>query len=314
MFQPMVYEVKEVEGRKGEYFLDRKLDLFALPDKIYFGYDKKAIRFWTTFAMRRGSMGVLFTGLSGSGKTELSKILSNIAINNKMPVIIVSEIEATIELVHFIDNLDRAVILFDEFGKCFNINLQDKMLTMFSNLNNSKKLYIITENDKRDISRYIRNRPGRVLYHIDFNRLTEAELEEYCADFNIKPEFYKELKAVHKKSTVFIIDHLKALIDEHIAYPDDSFEYILNILNLDVLTKSETVTVESIYDIGTKEPLEINNASSINRKDFDSGRYLWAHPQSRPAVKINRESVVEITDTSMECLVDGKFKVILIIG
>ena len=308
---PAVYEIKEVEGRKKEYYLEPKMDMFTLPSKIYFNYDKLAIRFWKTFAIRNGSMGILFTGLSGSGKTELSKMIANLAIANKMAVITVSEINATIELVHFIDSLDSVIIVLDEFGKSFNLNLQDKMLTMFSNLNNRKKLFIITENEKRDISRYIRNRPGRVHYHKDFNRLTEKEVEEYCSDFDIKEDFYTELKAVHKKSTVFIVDHLKALVDEHVMYPDDSFTYILDMLNLDILSKSETLSVISVREIGEEEDVKLNGSFSIEKEDFDNGRYLWIHPPMGQAIKLNRDTVTDISDTTIECIVDNKYKVLL---
>jgi len=308
-----VYKVKD-DGKKN-YYLELKENMFITPEKLYGDMEILALRFWKAFAISKGSMGIMLTGASGSGKTALSMVLSNIAITNNMFVVEVSEITATIELVRFLDSLNNAVILYDEFGKNFNINLQDKMLTMLSNVNYSKKLFIITENETRDISRYIRNRPGRVRYHIDFTRISKTVIDEVCKDYSVDRDFYDELIRVYNKSTVFSFDHLMALVTEHNNNPKDSFEYILGILNLDILTKQEMVSVLEVIDMKTNEPVEIESSDGISRKDFESGRYLWAYRKMAPAIKIKSSNVVNIDSSSgmYTAEVDNKYKITMLV-
>lgn len=310
----MVYSIIKEDGK---YFLKPFTDKFDIPKKTYGGLTELMYRFWTTFVVSNKSLGLMFTGGAGSGKTTLAEMISNLAMINKFNVVLVTDINADIELVKFIDELSNSIIILDEFIKNFG-SLQDKMLTMLNDLSNRKKMFIITENDEDAISRYIRNRPGRVRYHVSFRRIKKNVIDEYCKDYNVdfESDFYIKLVKAHEKAITFAFDHLQALVTEHKRYPDDSFEDLLEILNLEILTKDEYVSIESIYDISNpneKKLMELNEIPRIEKKNFDNGRNLWFYPKEGRggSIPICCNDVIKVEEDRYVCLVQNKYEVIL---
>ena len=309
--------VYTIAKQNDTYFLQPFTDMFKIPKKVYGGLDKLMYRFWSTFVVRPGSLGIILTGSSGSGKTTLAEMLGNLAIINRFKVVLVTDIIADIELVKFIDNLDRTIVIFDEFGKNFNHQLQDKMLTMFNDLSGKRKMFIITDNDEDGISRYIRNRPGRALYHISFKRIKKNVIEEYCKDKNVDlySDFYITLNKIHDKAMVFSFDHLKALVDEHVAHPEETFEELLEVLNLDILTKEENLRIATIHDISDPndiKPVELENSDfRIEKKSFESGRSFWVYPKNGGSISIKPEDVSLIEENRLICNISNKYEIIL---
>lgn len=310
--------VYTIAKQNDTYYLQPFTDMFKIPKKVYGGLDKLMYRFWSTFVVRPGSLGIILTGPSGTGKTNLAEMIGNLALINRFKVVLVTDIIADIELVKFIDCLDRTVVIFDEFEKNFTMALQDKMLTMFNDLSGKRKMFIITANDEDGISRFIRNRPGRALYHISFKRIKKNVIEEYCKDkyVNFLSEFYITLNKVHDKAIVFSFDHLKALVDEHVAYPEETFEELLEVLNLDILTKEENLRLVSINDISDPndiKPVELENSDiRIEKKSFESGRSFWVYPKNGGgSIAIKPEDVILIEENRLVCEIANKYKIIL---
>lgn len=250
--------------------------------------------------------------------TNLAEMIGNLGLINRFKVVLVTDIIADIELVKFIDNLDRTIVIFDEFGKNFNHSLQDKMLTMFNDLSGKRKMFIMTDNDEGSISSFIRNRPGRALYHISFKRIKKNVIEEYCKDkyIDLSSEFYATLNKIHDKALVFSFDHLKALVDEHVAYPEETFEELLEVLNLDILTKEENLKIVSINDISDPNDIkavELENTDvRVEKKVFESGRSFWVYPKNGGgSIGIKPEDVILIEDDRLICEIANKYRVIL---
>lgn len=313
---PAIYKIVKVDD---VYQLEPYLDVFQMPSKYYGKLDVMASRFWNTFGMVKSSLGAIFTGNSGSGKTTIAELISNYGISNRMPAILVTEINADIELVKFIDSLDRCVIVFDEFVKNFG-QLQDKMLTMLNDLGSRKKFYIITENDKNVLSKYILNRPGRLLYHIDFSRMKLDVLEEYCRDYNIdfNSEFYKSMIKVYNRSIEFSIDHLKALVSEHLRYPNDTFEELVEVLNVDGLVITQRLIPVKVIEVTTdskgkkvRKQIELDDDTyNIPLTSFKNGRNLWLYPKDGGgSIGVTHEDVIEVYDDRLVCFAKKKYEV-----
>lgn len=305
---PAVYKIVK-EG--GKYLCVKIEDFLVTPEKLYGDMGKHAEYFWNAYTRSDQSMGVLLTGASGSGKTVLTSVISNIGIMNNMPVIIVSEIQADINLIRYIDGLKNVTIVLDEFGKVFSLNLQDKALTMLSSGGADKKLFLITENNTHSVSKYILNRPGRVRYHIDYIRLDEKVFNEYCADFDIKPEFFKELKNKYESSPIFSFDHLSALVTEHQYNKDASFDELLTILNLGLLSKPKMLVLSAIYDMKEKKDIEFFSFTT-ELKHFNNGNFYWLRAKDiMGELKISTKSVIHMSDDSITCLSENRYKIIL---
>ena len=308
MIEPAVYKIKK-EGK--DYVLVFEEEFFTTPEKLYGDMGKHAEYFWNAYTRTDQSMGVLLTGASGSGKTVLTSVIANLGIMNKMPVVLVSEIQADINLIRYIDGLRNVIVLLDEFGKVFNMNLQDKALTMLSSGGSDKKLFLITENNTRDVSNLILNRPGRVRYHIDYIRLDEKVFNEYCNDFDIEPEFYNELESKYKTSPIFSFDHLSALVTEHQHNRKASFDELLEVLNLGLLSKPKMLILSSVYDLKDNKDKEFHPFST-ELKNFNNGGYYWIRlKDAMGEVKINVKCVSNMADDHITCLSDGRYKVIL---
>ena len=136
---PAVYRIIPLDDKGITFTLSYVTDRFTVPSKIYGDGMQKVIRIWNDYAIGGKSTGCMLLGDKGSGKTLLSSLLCNLAIDNRLPVITISEINPSIELIGYLSSLKRCVLLFDEFGKIINNILQDKILTMLSDYCNTHK-------------------------------------------------------------------------------------------------------------------------------------------------------------------------------
>lgn len=277
--EPAVYYIKKLQD--GSYGLEKVSDNFKLPNRIYGDNKKLAVRVWDNYVLnskagKSTGDGILLTGSSGTGKTLIGKIISNIAIANKMPVIVVTDIAVTIDVISFIAKQKDVVVFFDEFSKNVDNKLQDTSLTMFSDDLDSRKLFILTENDSNTVSRFIRDRPGRIKYHLDFERVSDKVVLEYCEEFNVSEKMFKEIMNKHIKSIHFSFDHLQAIVDEHIKHPNDELDYLIEILNVGTLGDTYDLILTEMYILINDEKISIpikNNNYTISEKKFKKYNY-----------------------------------------
>lgn len=228
-----------------KFRLVKTSDRFTLPDILYGDINQTAIRVWNTFAINKKSTGILLTGNSGSGKSLLGEVISNLAISKGLPVVMVTNIDVSPDMLLFLTKLTDVVIFLDEYGKSIRYNDQEKMLSFFSDTT-TRKLFIITENDKYDVSRYIRDRPGRIRYHIDYTKTPKNIVIDYL-NKNVTDRSVKvEILELYQSSRVFSFDHLQAIVSEHLRYPNSTIEDIVGILNLGILQRPYYVIVEKI--------------------------------------------------------------------
>jgi SpoVK/Ycf46/Vps4 family AAA+-type ATPase len=125
------------------------------------------------------------------------------------------------------------IVMFDEFEKVYNNEEQEELLTLLDGIYSSKKLFMLTSNDKWRVDSHMRNRPGRIFYMVDFKGLDETFIREYCYDNLAKPEL-KTIDTIVNISSVFSafnFDMLKALVEEMNRY-DESPQEAMRILNV----------------------------------------------------------------------------------
>lgn len=231
----------------GNFYL-ATADSFESPGKLYGDVIKNTSRVLNTFMDRPSGTGVLLSGEKGSGKTLLAKNIVSEAAKLGIPTLIINTPFAGDGFNKFIQSIFQpTVVFFDEFEKVYDSEQQEQMLTLLDGSFPSKKLFLLTCNNKWRVDDHMRNRPGRVYYSIDFGGLTPAFVEEYCID-NLKDKTWvKKVVTFSGFFNMFNFDMLKALVEEMNRYNEPP-ELAAKMLNAKAEYGTDRYTVELFYN------------------------------------------------------------------
>jgi hypothetical protein len=214
----------------GFFFLE-KIEDFEIRGKVYGNHTRNADRILRTFLDRPNSTGVMLTGEKGSGKTLLSKQISIDGFKQGIPTIVINQPWCGETFNAFIQMIDQpTIVVFDEFEKVYDREDQEKMLTLLDGVYPSKKLFMITCNDKWRVDSHMRNRPGRIYYMIDFKGLDQEFIVEYCEDNLNAKEHIDTICRIASLFDQFNFDMLKAMVEEMNRYGETPQE-VMKLLN-----------------------------------------------------------------------------------
>lgn len=240
-------------------FLLEQIDSFTQSSKIYGDTMRNADRILRTFADRAASTGVMLNGEKGSGKTLLAKVISIEAAKLGIPTIVINNPWCGDGFNALMQDIDQpCIVLFDEFEKVYDAEQQEQILTLLDGVFPSKKLFVITCNDKYRVDQHMRNRPGRIFYMLDFKGLEQDFILEYCNDTLKNQAHVDSVCKIASLFSQFNFDMLKALIEEMNRY-DETAQQAMKMLNAKPeFSDSVKYDVQVVVD---NQPIETTNIS-----------------------------------------------------
>ena len=257
---PVGNYVVKFDEMSNSYYLEVAEPFKRLP-KYYGDIAKRAGRVLNTFADRPNSTGVMLVGEKGSGKTLLAKEISIAAAASNIPTILVNEPWKGDVFNKFISCINQpCVVIFDEFEKIYEDKDQKMVLTLFDGVFPTKKLFIVSINDRWKVDSHMKNRPGRFYYYFNFGGLEEVFIRDYCADNGMSAEYETQILNFSSLFGCFNFDMLKAIVEESIRYNEPPCEVVKHINALPESENDITYGVE-VYNSGTK--LKVSYPESI---------------------------------------------------
>jgi hypothetical protein len=233
----------------GEFYLE-KIEPFSVPDRLYGNPERLANRILRTFHDRKGSTGVVLAGEKGSGKTLLAKYVSKLgAERDGIVTLVINEAWCGEAFNQFLQMIQQpAIVIFDEFEKVYHkTDNKTQLLTLLDGVYPSKKLFLLTCNNKWNLDIHMTNRPGRIFYMIDYTGLDDAFIRDYCQDNLSAKEHIPKIINISKVFRAFNFDMLQAMVEEMNRYGESPMD-VLEFLNVSPQYESETRYTYRLFD------------------------------------------------------------------
>lgn len=276
------------------FYLD-KADYNTAHGKIYGKSDMIASHVADAYEKSDRSLGVLFSGGKGLGKSLTTRLIIE-KLKDKHPVIIINKYISG--MFDFLEPIKNVIYLFDEFEKTMRGNVneqndndksttkQDQILTFLDGTaSGTHNLFLFTVNEKRELNDNLLSRPGRIRYHYQFESCDAETIRNYCKDNLKKPELESEIVDTLTATRYVSLDIVRALVDEVNTY-NVTVNEAMNYLNIDFkrISVQAHVTwvlgdVQKTYTVnmGTWIPgnHEIKATMESHDEDDDDGNNYW---------------------------------------
>lgn len=280
------YVIKKNE-MTGEMYLEQ-IDRFEFKGKVYGDTNRRADRILYAFEDRPATTGVMLTGEKGSGKTLLAKMLSIKGYEKDIPTIVINQPWCGEGFNAFIQSIEQPVIVvFDEFEKVYDEQEQEMMLTLLDGVYPTKKLFVLTCNDKWRVNQHMRNRPGRIFYSLEYKGLESDFIREYCEDNLKAKEHIEKIVGIAGTFGQFNFDMLKALVEEMNRFGETPQEA------MQMLNAKPEYSEESRYKVKL-----LVNGEELSETNFEEKE--WCGNPLNKRVHINYKNFFEPTEENAE--------------
>ena len=264
---------------------------FDLPKRLYGDLSAKANRILSTYKDRDQSTGVLLAGAKGSGKTLLAKLISVRGASLGMPTIVVNRPLFGDLFGRLLQMITQpCIVLFDEFEKVFQAyddehgihhEPQQQILTLLDGVFPSKKLFLLTCNEKKEVDGHMLNRPGRLYYLMEFAGISAEFIAEYCSDRLKNPAFLSQIQRIASVFLEFNFDMLQALVEESNRYDEEPFS-LIEMLNVKPSRDDQRFTLAL-----KKDGKEVNSDDDNWNGDPFTDTIYPSHQDSNRWVRLN---------------------------
>ncbi len=247
VLEPAIYRVSEV---KNTIYLVRVQQSYEFPYKLY-GLDTKFIeRVKKTFAHPdfTGNLGILLSGLKGTGKTVTAKQLCN---QLGLPVLVVTTEYAGFP--EFLSNIKQEVVVFiDEYEKIYRDTKTPQLLPLMDGAMDTghRRVFLLTTNSI-DINYNMIQRPGRIRYHKQYQDLSKEVIAEIVTDKLVHREHLNATIEFIALLNIITVDIVQAVVAEVNIHNEPPLEFGL------VFNVCRTLEIYDIYSLGPEDaPIE----------------------------------------------------------
>jgi len=260
LLKPGIYKLEQ--DPMGQLYLNLIKDKYEFPYKVYGIEDEFIKRVVKSYKETKGNLGVLLTGVKGTGKTVTSKQLCNIL---DMPVILIHE--RYDKIPSFINEIQQDVIIFvDEYEKIYDRD--HSVLTIMDGAmdNGYRRVFLLTSNSMYVNDNMIQ-RPGRIRYIKKYGDLPLDIIVEIVEDRLIHKELKKETIEYISQLEIITVDIVKAIIDEVNIHKEDPIKF------KDVFNATMKSDLYDVYEIltdksGKKSTKLLYSDCKLNVKSF----------------------------------------------
>ena len=220
----MIYQL--IRKKKKKFFLE-ELESAELPPHIYGGETQQALEWLEVFSKLDSNMGILLSGLKGSGKSLMADLICH---HSNLPVYLV--LKKSKGLQEFLGKItEPCVVLFQEFDKTYRtFEEQDSLLSILDGSFNTRMLFVLTTNTSK-VNPLLINRIKRIRYHKEYAGLSEETMGEVIDRELEEKKHQSELKMALDLLSVVSMDMLQGIISE-INFTGKSPKECLKTLNI----------------------------------------------------------------------------------
>ena len=226
-----IYNLNYKRGWEEYPYIEEDGEL-GLPNKIY---DEDCFfiqRILNTIKSDVNNVGVLLSGLKGSGKSLTAKLVSK---KSNLPILVVNPTFPSSKLKDIFTQFKTPVcVIFDEIDKNGNYWNTEQMLNFLDGIQSTtKKLVIMTCNETCDLSEYILDRCSRIKYFKQYDGLDLCVIKELVKDILGKKD--DELSEyIYTFFNVRSFDNVITYLNEILLYPDHDKYDLLDDMNITI--------------------------------------------------------------------------------
>jgi hypothetical protein len=244
----------------GNLYIEHEKPKFEFPYKVYDLDNKFVERVKKTFENVDKNVGIMLTGLKGTGKTVMAE---NICNKLDLPVLLIQfYFEGLPELISSFQQ--NVVLFFDEYEKLVSKDKDFSILGLMDGvLNNEfKKLFLMTSNNLF-INDNLVARPSRIRYIKTFSNLDLPIIIEIIDDLLVNKNHKDVLIDYISSLEIITVDIVKAVIEEcniHDSPPVD-FQDFFNV-------QKAHSKLYNIYKFENKKPVLWIENCNIDRRNI----------------------------------------------